>query len=104
MMQYIQTRSPVSDDPREPACKLTLYATRANAQMIHIHVQNLKKKSVLVMSLKCTPVTESILCLVFLMYEANIWCANYSGQKSKNILQFMILTHCDLETRSSSPE
>ena len=41
-------------------------------------------KIVLVMSLKHTPVTQSILCLIFL---------RYSEEESKNNLQFMILTY-----------
>ena len=41
------------------------------------------------MSLKYTPVTQSILCLIFLRYVRTI----HSEQESKNNLQFMILTH-----------
>ena len=35
------------------------------------------------MSLKYTPVTQSILCLIFLMHVATIQRLNYSGQESK---------------------
>ena len=40
----------------------------ANVQMIHIQVQNYK--IVYVMSLKCTPLTQSVLCLILLMCVA----------------------------------
>ena len=42
------------------------------------------------MSLKYTPVTQSKLCLIFLMYAATV---NYCGEDSKHILQFMILKY-----------
>ena len=62
--------------------------------MTHIQVQNLKKKKVLVMFLKYTPVTQNIPCLIFLMYGRNTQRLNYGGQESKkNNLQFMILLH-----------
>ena len=41
------------------------------------------KKITLVMSLKDTPVTQSILCLIFLMYVRIIQCLYYGGQESK---------------------
>ena len=37
----------------------------------------------LVTSLKYTPVTQSILCLIFLMYVSTIQRYNYCGQESK---------------------
>ena len=49
-----------------------------------------------VMSLKYTPVTQSILCLVFLMHVETMHHLNYSGQESrgkKKKLQCMILTY-----------
>ena len=52
----------------------------SNAQMTHIHVQNLKKK---IMSLEYTPVTQSILCLIFLMCVLTTHNFNYSAQESK---------------------
>ena len=47
----------------------------ANAQMTHFSEK-------LVMSLKYTPVTQSILCLIFLMYIATSQHLNYSGQEN----------------------
>ena len=35
------------------------------------------------MSPKYTPVTQSILCLIFLMYVRTIQCLNCGGQESK---------------------
>ena len=67
-------------------------------QRAHLHVQNQSKKSkrsndshssakllkiMLVMSFDCTPVTQSLLCLISLMCVAPL---NYSGQASKNSL------------------
>ena len=40
-------------------------------------------KIVLVMSLKYTTVTQSMLCLIFLMYVRTMQCLNYSRQESK---------------------
>ena len=48
--------------------------------MTHIQVQKWRK---CVMSLKYTPVTQSILCLMFLMYLATVHCFNQGGQGSK---------------------
>ena len=45
----------------------------------------LKKKF---MSLKYTPVSQSILFLIFLMYVKTIQCLNYGGQESK--IQFVV--------------
>ena len=36
-----------------------------------------------VSSLKYTPVTQSVLCLIFLMYVRSIQHLNYGGQESK---------------------
>ena len=69
----------------------TITAREANAQMTHIQVPKKKKKKVLVMPLRYTPVTQSILCLIFMMSVATI--PPYSGQESKNNLLFMILTY-----------
>ena len=44
-----------------------------------------------IMSLENTPVTESILCLILLMWVAPL--LNYSGQESKNNLHYMIVTY-----------
>ena len=55
-----------------------------------------KLDKMLVMSLKYIQVTQSILCLIFLMYVAAIKHSNYSGQKEsleQPYLQLMILTH-----------
>ena len=51
----------------------------------HIQVQNLKK-IVLVMSLKYTPVTQSILCLILFMYVRTTQSLKYSGHKSKKTI------------------
>ena len=55
--------------------------------MTHIQVQNWKKKNtkknMVVKPLKHTPVPESILFLIFLMYVKTIQHLNYSGQESK---------------------
>ena len=69
----------------------TITAREANAQMTHIQVPKKKKKKVLVMPLRYTPITQSILCLIFMMSVATI--PPYSGQESKNNLLFMILTY-----------
>ena len=49
------------------------------------------------MSFKYKPATQSMLCLIFLMYltVGTIKRLNYVGQdlKKQNNLQFMILTH-----------
>ena len=47
------------------------------------------------MSLKYKPVTQSILCLIFLMYVIvkMIQCLHNSGQSFKHDLQFLILKH-----------
>ena len=59
--------------------------------MTHIQVQNRKK--VLVMPLKSTLVTQSILRLIFSTYVATRHRLNYTGQESiKNNLRFVILT------------
>ena len=42
------------------------------------------EKSVLVMSLNYTPVTQSILCMISLFYVANILGLNYTGRDAKN--------------------
>ena len=41
------------------------------------------KQTVLVMSLKQTHVTQSILSLKFLIYVESMHCLNYSGQESR---------------------
>ena len=46
------------------------------------------RKIVLVMPLKYTGVAQSILCLTFLICVATMHRLNYSGQDSKNNLQF----------------
>ena len=56
-----------------------LCSWRANAQMTHIHVQNWRK---CVMSFKDMPVTQSVLCLIFLKCVATMHCLNYGGQKN----------------------
>ena len=38
--------------------------------------------NVLAKSLKYTPVTQRLLCLIFLMYVASMHCLNYSGLDS----------------------
>ena len=63
--------------------------------MTHIQVQN--SKVVLVMSLKYTSVTQSILCLIFLMYARIIQHFTMMNKNLKNILQFIILTHVTLK-------
>ena len=61
--------------------------------MTHIQVRN-RKKNVLVMSPKYTPVTQSIQRLSFLTYVRTVQCLIYGGQESKTkSLQFMILKH-----------
>ena len=68
----------------------------------HIQVQNLKK-IVLVMSLKYTPVTQSILCLILFMYVRTTQSLKCSGHKSKKtICSLWFWQTCDFATRSRS--
>ena len=53
--------------------------------MTYTQVQQLEQK-VLIMSLKYTSVTQSILCLILLMYVATMQCLNYSGHESQKQL------------------
>ena len=46
-------------------------------------IEKKRKKEVLVMSLRYTPVTQSILCLIFLKYVGTIQHLNYDAQESK---------------------
>ena len=53
-----------------------------------------KKKVMFVMSLEYTPVTQNVLCLMFLLYVRNVQRLNYGGQESgKTNLHFVILIH-----------
>ena len=61
--------------------KSKILTRRESALMTHIQVQNWRK--CVVMSLKYTPVTQSIICLIFFMCVATMHCLNYSGQNSK---------------------
>ena len=54
-------------------------------------------KIVLVRSLKYTPVTQSILCLIFFNVCSNHAPLNHSGQGSKNNLQILILIYLTLK-------
>ena len=50
-----------------------------------------------------THITQSILCLIFLMYVRTIQHLNYSGQESKKAVCHLRMWHtCDFETRSRS--
>ena len=59
--------------------------------MTHIQVQNCRNY-VLVMSLMYLPVTQSILCLIFLMYVAAMHHLNYREQESINFFFLQFLT------------
>ena len=49
------------------------------------------------MSLKYTPVTQNILCLIFLMSVRATQGLIYEGQESKHFLQYKILTDVTLK-------
>ena len=70
--------------------KLNKKSKRENAQATHIQVQYYKNH---VMSPKCTPVTQSILCLIFLMCIATMYNSTTVDKNLENNLQFMILTY-----------
>ena len=59
--------------------------------------RHLTKKKMLIIFLEYTPVTQIILCTIFLMYVATIQCLNHKGQEFKTCnAQFIFLCTCNL--------
>ena len=56
---------------------------RVNVMKTHVQVQNWTKKIMSVLSLRCTLLIQSTLCLIFLICGATMHHWNYSGRESK---------------------
>ena len=85
------------NNPRnETAIMARVWHSLARRAMLRVRWLTFKHKTeniALVMSLKYTPVTQSILCLTFSMYVRKTQCLNYSRQEPKINLRFMIQTY-----------
>ena len=58
----------------------------------------LKKNQVSYTSLKYTPVTQSILCFIFLVYVRTVQCSNYGGKESnKQVAVYISDKHVTLK-------